>query len=323
MHRDFLYNGECVFIDSVYDSVKLTKEDGEVEYTMPHQMYSVSATDKTLKMEEISFVKDNACSEKYCLSAVVNGVEEVSVCLKTLRVRAPFAIEEKVSGNYALVFLAPDKGLPSEAAYQSDVALNGIKMAFKNGRYQLKLSQMEDLGPVPLVTVCFGQIQYSLPSTLSLPLTFKYIVEMQRIGRQRFIRLTLLKSEALTKYKISLLNPLFQTRTKKSIRKGSVAPKPELSRANPNPRPKFGTGSEPRLELNLQPTTQTRTQPATQTQSPRVRHLSVVSSKTKIKIKEPEGVTEVFLEVRRRKKRSTYCFAANVNGYVVSFRFKH
>ncbi|KAI5190789.1 hypothetical protein NECID01_1156 [Nematocida sp. AWRm77] len=311
--RDFLYNGECVFVYTTYDGVKLSSGKGTCEYILGNRMYQVASNVDSITIEHVEFSKDKTCTEPYCVSSVINSAEENIVQSRKLSVVPPFSIEERIRGNHLEVVLVPDKDLPAESACSAVVCANGVRMEHRNGRYYAKLTKLGLGQNFLFIGVSYQQIQYVTKSLLSFPDEFVYTVGMKRVGTRRFIRVVLCRADSLSRYAIRLLNPLY----------GSCA---DVAAPGRTTSADISTPDTPNLPI----TPSTPDTPGTTKNLPK--NLLVCASTDVLEIEEPDKVTELFFEVRsvsgEKLSRqalgpgSKATFSLEVNGFPVHFTFK-
>ncbi|KAI5191098.1 hypothetical protein NEMIN01_1367 [Nematocida minor] len=348
--RTFLYNGETVWVEGVFDGVKistyssgplksyldnindahcanakinetnkdaeksaasgLSRESAQIaegqerrssEYISGNRAYYIPCDAECIQFDYLEFSKTSDCSETYCLSNVINNAEEVILKTEIYKVVPPVQVIEKIQGNYLIVTVIPDKSLSHEAHSKSIVSINGVRMVFKNSSYKLKLLKIPDWSQPVRISVDFEQVHYSRPSSLSLPADFMYSIGLKRVDEKYFVKLTLCRLLAIS-YHIVILNPLLQSSEEERAKDSTE--EPDHTEKTPKNNSIIKLSSEHSVDIS-------------------VLDLEVGSSASEITIDSPDAVTELLLEVRKKKNSGkVHLFAIKVNDYPIEFCIK-
>lgn len=320
--RNFLYNGETVWIEGIFDAVKVstyknhrnmknfeetekTKDIANLgyenafscEYVSGGRGYAVPPTVDAIKFEYIELTKSIDCCGKYCISNGINITDEKILKSEIFSVIPPVQIVEKVQGNYFIAKITNDASVSSEVQSKAVVSINGMRMEFKNNSYSMRIQRITDWGKPIYITVDFEQIHYSRESFVSLPKDFMYSIDLKKIGETHFIRMTLCRLLAET-YVLDILNPTVE---KKDI---------EDAKKSKSTAQAYAKDTE-KSEIEI---TEDRVN------SVSILDLKVYSPSPQIIIDSPEYITEVLLEVlKKQETQKTYLFAIKVNSYPVEF----
>ncbi|KAI5186983.1 hypothetical protein NEHOM01_1841 [Nematocida homosporus] len=212
--RSFVYNGESVVVETIYDGVRVTAGEGEGEYLVGNGLYQVPEKVASIRIEHLEFIRDKVCPGGYCLTNAAEISQELVVCSREVPVRVPFVVTERMCGNYLQVQVRADKGLglgrKGRSVVREDVvvSINGHRMSRGKKRYMLRISELDHFNSILWVSVSYGQIQYTKEAKIKLPLDFMYTIGTKRLGDKRFVRLCLFKATNLSQYEVELLNPL-------------------------------------------------------------------------------------------------------------------
>ncbi|KAH9385184.1 uncharacterized protein NEMAJ01_0080 [Nematocida major] len=332
--REYLYNGETVWVEGLFDGIKVSTysiglhekspEKGKeccsastsagectdsvgpsssectepgllsCEYIGGSRAYYISSASQAVRFDYLEFLRKPECPEKYCISNVINSTEEVVLKSETFSVVPPFQIVERIQGNYIYATLVPDRFLSPEARSTSVVSVNGVRMKYDGSSYKAKLLQIRDWSTPLHISVDFGQIQYSRPSSIHLPSEFMYSIGIKQIGNQHFAKLVLSRTTA-SSYEILILNPL--------ISQDPSVRSPVLHNAGSNTSV---VKISPEVSVDIS-----------------ALDLMVGAASSDITIESPDAVTEILFKLEKRPPaRQQYLLAMQVNSYPIEFCVK-
>ncbi|KAI5180087.1 hypothetical protein NEOKW01_0416 [Nematocida sp. AWRm80] len=207
--REYIYNGETIFLNTPGDGAKIYWNQEPAVYIAGNSIQKVPAEAKSVKLEHLELSKKQECKDAYCVSNALNTSQETITSTEIMEVKVPFETTEFLRGNYIEVVLVPDKCLPSEAASQSVVAINGIRMVYKRNKHRMKIAKLPSITDPLVISVDYQHIQYIKKCSVVLPHNYTYTIGLKKYRDRAFIRLTLLRLDTLDTYAIELLNPLF------------------------------------------------------------------------------------------------------------------
>ncbi|KAI5173184.1 hypothetical protein NEFER03_2144 [Nematocida sp. LUAm3] len=206
--RSFLYSGENILLGEKNASIRITCEQQFPEYFTEKRIYHVPSTAKQLIIDYLEFIKNKTCSDKYCLTNVIGGIQEKVLKTSVFPVYEPFSIKERITGNHIEVSILPEAHLSIDEK-NIIVSINGFRMKKKNKKYTLRVSQIEEINSPLSITIFHNQISYTKALSCSLPKDFLYLLSVKTIKEKKFVRLSLFRNDLLSEYSVDILNPVY------------------------------------------------------------------------------------------------------------------
>lgn len=316
--RKFLFKGETVFVEGISDCVKISsfvsrgENSSELissEYLPRDKPYRIGSVD-LVRFEYLEFSRSRKCPEKYCLTNSTEAGESRTVKTEIFSVLPPVKISERIIGNYLLIKIESNF-ITEEIERNSIVSVNNRRMRLDKKTYKIKIQEIENWTDRIYLTVEYEQINYTEELFLKLPKDFFYSVSYKRIDRKYYVKIVLARITAET-YEIEIRNRTGQrkkTRRRRQIKQTSqIDSKIEQIEQIDSLQDTLTNLGHSSLDSQSKPA-----------RSFSLDDLKVLSSSSLIVIDSPNEVTEVLLEIEKKKKRRVFLFSARVNSHLIEF----